>query len=625
MDKNKLLKSLKNKDSSARELKYENAKAFLDDKKVVYRVSETHYQANCFLCNDTRYRLGIDIKTEQWHCFNCNSKGGSLRTLSYAYENKGIVSQKNIKEEYRRKNPGKVKNTNFSDFEKYHKLLFRTTKYAALKYLTDERMISQEATTYFKLGVRSVFKDNDGGTYEAGEHLAIPHLVDGKCVNLKYRAIDPGVEKSFKWRREKGGETVLYNHDVLYDLEYDEVIITEAELDCISVWCMGYQNVLGMTAGADAFQDLWYEQLNRFKKVYLLLDGDEAGQEGALKIAKRLGLDRCFNVTLPEDVKDANDFLKKYGRESFPTLLQGARQFEVPDVVSLSDGVNSLIDKILNGDKDKVVGLDTPWKKMNEKLGPVRSGHLVVINARPKAGKTSMVMNWVLYLANRGVSVGVYTCEMAVEDLVWKFMTATHPMTDYDMTKIDITEVKAAACVLPLKKVHFYYPQLGDLELEKVVDKMIEMTQRYGIKFFVFDNLHFLCRGPDEKALIDQATQAFKVLAVNLGITVCLITHPRKGGTKSLTNDDLKGSSSIFQDADSVILLNRKVTSEEEEGDSELELSTVRLNITARFRSGGRCVLAFDGSRGLFTESGFLYSQVIKNAKRNKGRKGKDE
>lgn len=596
---------------------YESIQAFLDDQKVTYKVTDDHYQANCFICDETRNRLGI-VKDGQpdagkWHCFNCSGRGTTLKTLIYAYNNKGKVNQKKIRAE----SPAKKKSKSTIEVEahiKFHKVAVNKKKSKlAWNYLTKERKINPEAIEHFKLGSRSVFPSAISGEKEIFEHIAIPYLVDGKCVNLKYRSLDPDVDKKFKWRREKGGETALFNHDILYDLDYNELFIVESELDCVSMWCLGFKNVVGMTAGADAFQDLWYEQLQRYEKFYLVLDRDEAGQEGAHKIAKRLGLDKCYNIVLPEDVKDPNDFLLKYKHEDFLTVIKGATQFEVPNVVSLGGALDTLVNQLQHGNNENMVGFDTPWKSVNDKLGPVRPGHFVILAARPKVGKSTLALNWMRYLASKNVSVGMYSCEMKVTDIGWRMAQMEVPTLPSIQSDAKLIDLKEARVKLPGNKLHFYYPQIGDLDLEKVEEKIREMVQRYGIKVFIFDNLHFLCRGEDEKAMLDKTTQVFKILAENLAIVIVAVTHPRKGSDgKNISNDDLKGSSSIFQDADAVLLLNRRLEIDDDVNDEQAELALAKtmIQVTARFSSGGRAILAFNGSQGKFTDKGFLYTKV---------------
>lgn len=608
---------------------YETILAFLESREYGFKETDGHYQLNCPICNETRSRLGI-VKdglegAGKWHCFNCSSKGSKIRTLIYAIDNKGKVNQKEIKSKVKAKRSNLAAEMHL----KMHQLaVAKKNSLLTWKYLTRERKISPEAILHFKLGSRSEFKSQLGETKDLGEHLAIPYLVDEKCVNLKYRALDPDVDKKWKWRREKGGDTALFNHDALYDLDYDEIIIAESELDCISLWCLGYHNVLGMTAGADAFQDIWYDQLQRYKKIYLVLDGDEAGQLGAEKIAKRLDLGRCYNVVLPDDVKDPNDFLLKYQKSDFDTLLRGAKQFEVPNVVSLGTALGNILTDLAGGEADDIIGWDTPWKQVNAKLGPVKPGHLVIIAARPKSGKSTLALNWMRHLAGNMVPVGMYTCEMKIKDIGWRLAqgeVCTLPSRQADANPLDIKEARIK---LPTRNMHFYYPQIGDLELEKVEEKIREMVQRYGMKVFFFDNLHFLCRGEDEKSMLDKTTQTFKILAENLGIAIVVITHPRKGSDgKNLTNDDLKGSSSIFQDADSVILLNRRLDVDDDikEEQAELALSKTMLQITARFSEGGRSMLAFNGRQGKFTDKGALFNDVMQFMKESQRteRKGK--
>ena len=52
---------------------------------------------------------------------------------------------------------------------------------------------------------------------------------------------------------------------------------------------MGIKNVVGLTTGAEGFHQSWYDRLERFKTIYLVMDNDIAGQDGAVKISKRLG------------------------------------------------------------------------------------------------------------------------------------------------------------------------------------------------------------------------------------------------------------------------------------------------------------------------------------------------
>lgn len=614
-----------------------NILEFMKEHDIKFTKTDTHYQMNCFLCTDQRERLGIviepDEKGEQpWRCFNCGTSGKKAQNLSWAWTNKDKVKTVESAEKDKREDKCTIKH----DLHlKFHKQLRNTKKTTAYKYLKNERKITKEAVEHFKLGSKSIFtfrnEDGDIEKYNAGEHLAIPYLREGKCMNIKYRSLDPEIPKKKKWRREKGGVSILFNEDVLNEMDYKEMFITESEIDTISLWELGIKNNVGLTTGADAFKQGWKDRLLRYERIYLVLDRDEAGQKGARKIASQLGLGRCFNIILPDDVKDPNDFIQKYSKGEFLELAKKSRPFEVEGVVTIKSAVRDLWNNLDYGEAD-VNGFETPWPKFNKVIGKFKPGNLIVICGKPKAGKTTLALDLARHISDHyGEHVGMFSCEMKAPALAHKYiqMVTQDYNTLEDMTIID----RKYANYMMRKfqeKVHVRYPQRDELEVDKVEKIIIEMVQRYGIKFFIFDNLHFLCRGENEKELIDKATQMFKLLAENLGITICLLTHPRKtNNNKQLKNEDMKGSSSIFQDADLVILMHRPMNDadmtpdEAESGVSDGAMSPrAEFLVTGRFVEGGRTYLAFDGRRSRFWDRGSLYMECMKTLRSGK-KKGK--
>lgn len=611
--------------------------SFLTGAKLKYRETDTHIVLDCFLCTDTRERLYIDNDSAKWKCFKCESYGGQLKTLKYAYDHRENIQTKDtIPRDEKEKKCTLKPNFHIP----FHKNLKKTKEYQSAHYLKG-RGITKEAILHFQLGARSIFKDKEGNEYDAGEHLAIPYLLtDGdkkqKCVNVKYRSLDPEVEKQFKWKREKGGITVLFNDPIIDNIDYDEIYIAESELDCISLWCAGIKNVIGLTGGAKGFKQAWYERLARFNKIYLVLDNDVVGQEGAEKLARRLGLGRCHNVILPEDVKDPNDYFQKYTVDDFKRLAKKSRQFQVRGARGLKEMMQNLYNKRFVEDEEETSGFDTPWPRVNRIIGPLKGGHLFVLAGKPKSGKSSIALNLMRYWGKKKIPSGMYSCEMNELRISEKFTMMEIPtlQTIEDATPLDIRQAMA---LLPTNQMEFYYPVraelTGDREaVDRVCEKIKELVERYGLKIFVFDNLHFLCRGDDDKAMIDHATQQFKLLAEELEILFILVTHPRKtNNNKQLKTDDLKGSSSIFQDADLVWLQHRPMNDgdmtpdEIKSGSVEGSMSPrTEISITGRWTDGGKTFLAFNGARSLFKDRGMMFRKVAKEAgmKKSKPKKG---
>ena len=606
-------------------------RAFLEAKNLKFRETESHYQLNCFLCTDTQERLGISKETGQWGCLkgSCGCHGGKLSTLKYAFDNKGDIKRKH------EDNPDKEKKCTIKPNMHRHfiKELANDEDKTVLKYLCNERKFSIDAIKHFQLGHRWEFFSQKSGAYDAGDHLAIPYILGGKCVNLKYRALDPNVDKKYKWLRETGGISSLFNDAVLDNLDYDEICIAESELDAISLWDIGLKNTVGLTVGAKGFKTEWYDRLKRFKKIYLILDNDKVGQEGARALAQRLGLGRCYNVVLPEEIKDPNDFLQQgKSPKVFSHYLEKAERFSLNKVKTVSRLMEDLYDKLFGGDAPVVeTNYETPWKKVNKTIGPLRQGFLFILAGKPKSGKTTLALNLMKAWGDQGIKSAIYSCEMRDERLRDKWLFMDQPV----MRKIEeLTKLQWVRTMLrmPMGQMLTFYPETAeDLEIEGVVNNAEAIVQRHGIEVLVIDNLHYLCRGENENALVSVATQQFKLMAERNDIMVILVTHPRKtNNNKQLKTDDMKGSGTIFQDADVVWLMHRRANDgdtlpDDDQGNNDAALSQLaEINITGRWTDGGNAVLAFEGARSLFFDRGPLFNRLMKEyGSKSKKKKGK--
>ena len=354
-------------------------KEYLDSKGLEAITQGDNWQMDCPFCDDGRKRLGIHKLTGKWNCFHCGLKGGTINSFQKRLE--GSDYQKvDLDKTLSEKKPIEIPQ---NKAHKCHEKLTRKDR-QALSFLRKERGFNLKAINHFILGS---FKK------KGYEYVSIPFFENNKLVNVKYRAID-FKDKRFKWRRIQGGKSSLFNDEVIDNLSYERIFICEAELDCISLWNAGIKNVISVTTGAKAFKAEWYDRLKRFKKIYLVFDNDEAGQDGANKMAKRLGLDRTFNVVLPKGIKDVNEYFwdkenkeKRNTKKDFIKLVKESKKISIPDVITLNEGYKELIKKKSILDEDEIYGLQTPWAKVNKILKGAKPGHLVVVTANPKVGK----------------------------------------------------------------------------------------------------------------------------------------------------------------------------------------------------------------------------------------------
>ena len=222
-----------------------------------------------------------------------------------------------------------------------------------------------------------------------------------------------------------------------------------------------------------------------------------------------------------------------------------------------------------DGDESKapVVGLEVPWKGLNETLCGLEVG-LTVLAARPSAGKTTMEDMISHHVASKGVGVLRVTLDSTKEELVMRALS------------------RMSGCSLPKAKFGFGRQDqlqamedaartLGSLPMW-IVDDLTETTAicalaremriRKGIGLVTIDyaqimRMSELGRGAEnENFLFSKISQALKLLSLELKIPVLVLSQlSRAGGQVGVTPDltHLRGSGSFEQDAAKVVMLWR--------------------------------------------------------------------
>jgi len=560
---------------------------YLNSKTIEYKLSGSEAIIICPECN--KPKLYININSGLFHCFCCEATNPNSEFA------KGHISK--LKETW-----GDILPINFSgiaprtvakpdpDFtdmvDRYHYEIHSNKK--AMKYLLG-RGITEESIDRFKLGVTRRYNQ---------DWISIPSFENGIPKLLKFRKLPPDENLEIdKCIREADGKSILFNGDVLDN--YDDIMVCEGELDCITLIQQKYENVVGCTVGAGTLKPEWYDQLLNKKKITLILDSDQVGQKAARNVwATRLGIDRCWNVLLPEG-EDINSFFMKYDKAAFEKCLAQASRFKVEGIMSLSDALSELYNQANGSDLEEKFPL--PWDSVNDLIegGFVRK-RLIVIGGQAAVGKTSFALQICYHFASQyGIPCLYFCLEMDEKSLATKVIQIAEETVYQSISPSD-----GPAYILKYGELPIYFGYSSRVSPESFYHTAKEARNRYGVGLFVLDNLQLLVRTGKEED-IAAASKIFKVISMDLDVMMCLISQPRKlNNSNDLTFDDLKGSSAISQDADTVILLHRK---REEASLNKLRLSSFSpytnvLVDKCRFARGGSTVLEFKGEISKFFE-----------------------
>lgn len=157
----------------------------------------------------------------------------------------------------------------------------------------------------------------------------------------------------------------------------------------------------------------------------------------------------------------------------------------------------------------------------------------------------------------------------------------------------------------------FILDHYGNIPLEKLVQAIKYAKRRMGVRFFMIDHLGFLIDpdSRDERLDIQRVMRALAILAKVESVVILLVCHvanyeaaPGKPAARP-TMRNLKGGSSIRQDADEVIIVVAKPINRSEKREypvTELHLDKVR----SEFGTAGACVrLAFDPGSTSYADS----------------------
>ncbi|KKS43971.1 MAG: replicative DNA helicase [candidate division CPR1 bacterium GW2011_GWA2_42_17] len=274
--------------------------------------------------------------------------------------------------------------------------------------------------------------------------------------------------------------------------------------------------------------------------------------------------------------------------------------------IPLKDALAESFEKLeeLQKNKSHLRGLSTGFRDIDNKLGGLRDGALVVLASRPSVGKTSLALNIAQYLTvHEKIPVGFFSLESSHEELVdrllasqanvdaWKIATGNFNEDDFE----HLSEAYGVLGEAPL-----FIDDTPGASIMDMRTKARRLQLEHGLKLVIVDYLQLAFSRNLENRVqeVSEISQGLKNLARELKCPVIAISQLSRAvesrGEHRPQLSDLRESGSIEQDADVVMFLYRP----EEEGQ---EKGLVKLSI-AKHRNGptGEVDLIFKGERTRF-------------------------
>lgn len=242
--------------------------------------------------------------------------------------------------------------------------------------------------------------------------------------------------------------------------------------------------------------------------------------------------------------------------------------------------VNSLtlvgdLDVAYRAEIDK--GCSTGWRSLDHFLGGLRKGEVTVITADTGAGKTTFCTQLMINCAMQNIPVWINSWEMKPEIIMRKLASIVlrKPMKLQNFESAD-NEAFDEWC--SRYKVYVNPNTIGmDLGTLNV---MLQRAKHRGVQIVMLDHLDYLVnfRRLNLHESIDEAVRMLHELAFSLSLHLLLICHPRQSptATEEIGIHSLKGSSSIKQYADNIIILHRCARSDPQSDPSKVKIRVVK-------------------------------------------------
>lgn len=380
--------------------------------------------------------------------------------------------------------------------------------------------------------------------------MAFPYIRDDECLFIKSIGIERNNGKKVIGA-SKDAEPCLFGWHMMAKDSRD-LVITEGEIDCMSLNQIGLDCVLsvpfgGGTGNKQQWIDYEYHRLDRFENIYICMDNDDAGQKAAQEIAQRLGIERCYLVKLP--YKDANEcMINGMTSEDFLEAFSKCETFDPDELKNSYEFMESVWN--LHVSPEQYL-FESAYPELNS-MFKFREAELTIVNAQNGHGKSQLANCFMLEAIRQGVDCFAASMEFKPEVFLRRLYTQVMCTNAW---KRDEFETSANF----LNERLWMYNVTGTAKTKKLLETMRYAAKRYGVKVFLIDSLMKCGIGEDDyngqKAFVDELADFKNKYSVH----ILLITHSKKieNEDRQTGKMDVKGTGAITDLADNVMTIWR--------------------------------------------------------------------
>ena len=483
--------------------------------------------------------LSVNMQLKLYRCHKCDFKGS--------------FGERNAIEQYKEYTLPKLQNTTeLTDLHLNEFLKRRIT-----------------AETVKRNGIKSANNDFYAFVYYEGE----------TAVNVKYRK-----SKEKQFYQEANAKPTMYKYNDI--VNSDKIIICEGEFDALSWEEAGFKFATSVNQGAPNVTDVNVEKklecvyncFDVFESadvIYLSVDNDPNGQRLQKELIKMFTSEKVKLIDFSDlykdgkQMKDANDVLMNFGRQTLIERFENAKDIPIDGIFECNDFEFEIINDFRNGQPR---GTTTHFEVLDNHYTH-RMGEVTIWTGYNNEGK-SLFIKQLLLLKSKydGWKHAVYSPEEmpfsewytdVIESYIGKSADKYQQRFGNYMTEIQLREG------MNFMQEHFYtvYPE-EDQSLDEILKRFSYLARRKNIKTVVIDPYnqiqHKMQGGEREDLYISRFMSKLKAFAVKHDVAVHLVAHqvtPEFVVNKNYPEPNIykiKGGGTFADKADNVCIVWRE-------------------------------------------------------------------
>lgn len=403
------------------------------------------------------------------------------------------------------------------------------------------RQITQATLVKMRVTSETQFMPQVGAERQV---ICFNYFRDGELINVKYR----DGAKNFKM--VKDAERIFYNIDGIKGMK--EIYIVEGEMDCLTMVQAGYENTVSVPSGANKgsnnldYMDNCAEYFESADAVYIVTDHDEPGEALAKELARRIGVEKCYRVSVAP-FKDVNEQLCTLGKVDVSNITP----FPIEGIRSVEDNWDEV-------EHIRKHGLPKGWavRGQMKDLIQIHPGYTTVVTGIPGHGKSEWLDQLCLQLCiDHDLRAAYFSPENKPTALhIIKLIEKVIGKSLWRASDIEIAKARKFLG----NRIFWVYPPDG-YNLDNVLEKVRQAVLRHGINLYVLDPWNKLEHQYEqsETKYVSECLDKIATFNTKNNVHCFLVAHPTKmkfdhnlGQYEVPGLYDIAGSASFYSKAD---------------------------------------------------------------------------